>query len=77
MHHLRIQPSEVESLPYYEYFYIVKELSDMLKEQQKGNQKQEDMMNDRMDGMKSSMPKMPNMNNLGNMKAPAVKMPKF
>lgn len=49
----------------------------MLKEQQKGNQKQEDMMNDRMDGMKSSMPKMPNMNNLGNMKAPAVKMPKF
>jgi len=74
MHHLRIQPSEVESLPYYEYFYIVKELSEMLKEQQKGNTKQEESMNEKMDSMKSQMPKMPNM---GSMKAPSIKMPKF
>ena len=74
MHHLRIQPSEVESLPYYEYFYIVKELSEMLKEQQKGNSKQEESMNEQMSDMKSSMPKMPNMNS---MKAPSIKMPKF
>lgn len=71
MHHLRIQPSEVESLPYYEYFYIVKELSEMLKEQQKGNTKQEDSMNEKMDSMKSQTPKMPNM------KVPSIKMPKF
>lgn len=74
MHHLRIQPSEVESLPYYEYFYIVKELSEMLKEQQKGNTRQEESMNEKMDSMKSQMPKMPNM---ASMKAPSIKMPKL
>jgi len=74
MHHLRIQPSEVESLPYYEYFYIVKELSEMLKDQQKGNAKQEESMNEKMSDMKSQVPKIPNMNS---MKTPSIKMPKF
>lgn len=74
MHHLRIQPSEVESLPYYEYFYIVKELSTMLKEQQKGQQKQDDAQAEQMANMKSQMPKMPNMNSF---KPSAMKMPKF
>lgn len=46
----------------------------MLKEQQKGNTKQEESMNEKMDTMKSQMPKMPNM---GSMKAPSIKMPKF
>jgi hypothetical protein len=61
MHHLRIQPSEVESLPFYEYHYIVKELSTMLKEQEKGNSKQSEEMNEQMANIKSSQPKMPNM----------------
>ena len=74
MHHLRIQPSEIESLPYYEYFYIVKELSNMLKEQQKGNTRQEESTAATMDNMKSQMPKMPNMSS---MKTPSLKMPKL
>ena len=74
MHHLRIQPSEVESLPYYEYFYIVKELSTMLKEQQKGQQRQDEAQSEQMANMKSQMPKMPNMNSF---KPSSMKMPKF
>ena len=74
MHHLRIQPSEVESLPYYEYHYIVKELSTMLKEQNKGNAKQEEQVQEQMSSVKAQTPKMPNMNN---MKVPSIKMPKF
>lgn len=74
MHHLRIQPSEVEALPYYEYHYIVKELSDMLKEQQKGQDRQSEQMNDQMQGMKMQQPKLPKMQD---MKMPSIKMPKL
>lgn len=74
MHHLRIQPSEVEALPYYEYHYIVKELSDMLKEQQKGQDRQSEQMNDQMNGMKMQQPKLPKMQD---MKMPSIKMPKL
>lgn len=74
MHHLRIQPSEVEALPYYEYHYIVKELSDMLKEQQKGQDRQSEQMNDQMNGAKMQQPKLPKMQD---MKMPSIKMPKL
>ena len=46
----------------------------MLKEQQKGNTKQEETMNEKMDSMKSQMPKM---HNMGSMKVPSIKMPKL
>ena len=46
----------------------------MLKDQQKGNAKQEDSMNEKMSDMKSQVPKIPNMNS---MKTPSIKMPKF
>ena len=74
MHHLRIQPSEVEALPYYEYHYIVKELSNMLKEQQKGNDRQSEQMNEQMASSKASMPKMPK---LTQPKMPSMSMPKL
>jgi len=74
MHHLRIQPSEVEALPFYEYHYIVKELSGMLKEQQKGNDKQTEQMNEQMSGMKANQPKIPKMSD---MKMPKITMPKL
>ena len=82
MHHLRIQPSEVEALPYYEYFYIVRELSDMLKEQQKGQKQQEEDFQEQKSSFKQpQMPKMPNMGSMsGGFKAPtmpSVKMPKL
>ena len=34
LYHLRLQPSEVESMPYYEYENIVQNLIDILKEKQ-------------------------------------------
>lgn len=74
MHHLRLQPSEIEALPFYEYHYIIKELSAMLKEQNKGNSKQQEQANEQMAGMKMNNPKMPNMSN---MKMPSFKSPKL
>jgi len=61
-------------MPYYEYHYHLKELSTMLKDQQKGQEKEESSMNDQMSSMKSSMPKMPKM---PSMSQPNIKMPKL
>jgi len=71
---MKMQPSEIEAMPYYEYHYHLKELSTMLKEQQRGNEKEEASMNDQMSSMKSNMPKMPNM---GAMKMPNIKVPRL
>lgn len=46
----------------------------MLKEQNKGNAKQEEQVQEQMSSVKAQTPKMPNMNN---MKVPSIKMPKF
>ena len=35
LHHLRLQPSEIENMPYYEYVYHVDNLIEILKEKQK------------------------------------------
>ena len=74
MHHMKMQPSEIENMFYYEYHYHLRELSAMLKEQQKDSEKQESAQNDQMAAMKSSMPKMPNMSAP---KMPNIKMPKL
>jgi len=52
---LRIQPSEVEEMPYYEYHYMLDFLIKDIKEDNKRTQEQ----NDNQSGAK--MPKMPNM----------------
>jgi hypothetical protein len=76
-----LQPSEIEALPYYEYFYYVKNLVDHLKEQDKQQKKEQAHYDEQSANMqaqtKSSMPKMPSMGNMGSMKAPSVKMPKL
>lgn len=46
----------------------------MLKEQNKGNSKQQEQANEQMAGMKMNTPKMPNMSN---MKMPNFKSPKL
>lgn len=40
LYHLRLQPSEVENMPYYEYEYIVQNLIDILKEKQESEENQ-------------------------------------
>ena len=61
-----MQPSELEDMEYYEFHYLVKDLIEHLKEENKQNQGQ----NDTASGMMSNM-KMPNM------KMPNISMPKM
>jgi hypothetical protein len=80
LYHLRLQPSEVENLSFYEYENIVQNLIDILKEKQEAEEKQsrsssEDtnvskIMRDANKympaGAKSGMPSMPNMSSVSN-----------
>ena len=58
---LRIQPSEIENLEYYEFHYLVKDLIEHIKEENKQNQGQNDATAGAMSGMKMPNMKMPNM----------------
>ncbi len=76
-HHLHIQPSEIDDLCYYEYQWMVKDLVEMLKEQNGDKSTSQDQANEQMDKMKSQTSKYTkgfgnNMPKMGNMK-----MPKF
>lgn len=67
LYHLRLQPSEIEEMPYYEYEYIVENLINILKEKQEAEEGQSKDYNESMNSnkmmrdVKSSMPKMPSM----------------
>jgi HEAT repeat protein len=61
-----MQPSELENLEYYEFHYLVKDLVDYLKEENKQNQGQNDASSGMMNNMK-----------VPNMKVPNMKMPKM
>ena len=76
-HHLHIQPSEIDNLCYYEYQWMVKDLVEMLKEQngEKGNS--QESANEQMEQMKSNASKYTkniggNMPKLGNFKMPKM-----
>jgi len=82
LYHLRLQPSEVEILPYYEYEYIVKNLIDILKEKQEAEENQmngdensqltktmnnaKSMLPSNLSNPGSSMPKIPSMPSIAN-----------
>ncbi len=73
LYHLRLQPSEVEQMPYYEYEYIVENLINILKEKQEAEENQSKDYNESFNSNKmmssasSMMPKMPS--------TPSFKMP--
>lgn len=73
LYHLRLQPSEVEQMPYYEYEYIVENLINILKEKQEAEENQSKDYNESFNANKmmssanSMMPKMPS--------TPSFKMP--
>lgn len=69
-HHLRIQPSEVEALPFYEYEYLVEDLKQMLEDRRRedAGQSGEASVSKAMADAKRHMP---------NMSAPKVQAPKF
>jgi hypothetical protein len=66
MKHLRLQPSEVEQMPYYEYHYMLDYLIKDIKEQNKREQEQSDSQKSAMGSPK--MPKIP--------KIPSVNIPR-
>jgi sortase (surface protein transpeptidase) len=68
-----MQPSEIENMDYYEYWYYVKNLSDHLKQQQKQNKEQEEQYAgaSKNTTQHHKMPKTPNL------KVPNIKVPKL
>lgn len=74
-HHLHIQPSEIDNLCYYEYQWMLKDLVDMLKEQNGEKTGGQDQANEQMEQMKSNASKYTkgfgnNMPKMGNFKTP-------
>ena len=74
--HLRMQPSEIENMYYYEYWYYVKNLSDYIKEKNKQTKDQQEQANERQSSM-SSKYKTPKMPKVPTMRTPTLKMPKL
>jgi hypothetical protein len=77
LYHLRLQPSEIENMPFYEYEFIVQNLIDILKEKQEaeeGQSKQYADMNPNslMKNAQKNVPKMPSMDSF---KAPSFNFP--
>ena len=71
-----MQPSEIENMDYYEFWYYVKNLSDYIKEknkQQSAQQEQQEAQSSQM----SSAYKTPKMPKVPNIKPPSLKMPKL
>lgn len=80
-HHLHIQPSEIDVLHYYEYQWMVKDLIEMIKEQNGDKSSSQDSANEQMEKMKSTASKytkgfggnnMPKLGNMGNFKMPKI-----
>ena len=73
-----IQPSEINRLPYYEYEWILEDINEDHKEQEKRSKEEQKQY----DSMKQSMPNLNNMQrNIGksmpNMTLPKISIPKF
>jgi hypothetical protein len=77
MYHLHIQPSEIDKLDYYEYWYIVKDLAEYIKKQNDGQKGQEEAAAQQYgDPSKMAKQKMPSMKT-PSFKTPSFKTPKF
>jgi len=55
-----IQPSEIDKLPYYEYEWMLEDINEDHKEQEKRSKEEQQQY----DNMKKGMPNMNNMNNI-------------
>ena len=60
IYHLKLQPSEIEALDYYEYHYFVKDLADVLKKKQESDGKSNEEAQKQQTGYKMPNVKMPN-----------------
>lgn len=66
MYHLKLQPSEIEGLDYYEYWYYIKDMTEVIKKENKSNTEQQEQQANAQSSMK--MP---------SFKQPSFKMPKM
>jgi sortase (surface protein transpeptidase) len=73
--HLRLQPSEIENLYYYEYWYYVKNLQEYLKAKNKQQEDQQEQAEAQKNSYK--MHKTPKMPKVPNLKTPSLKTPKL
>ena len=71
-----MQPSEIENMYYYEYWYYVKNLSEYIKAKNKQQSEQQEQQEKQSASMRSqyASPKMPKAPTI---KTPSIKMPKF
>ena len=73
-----MSPSEIDQMVYYEYEWILDEINDYNKEQEKKSKEEQKQY----DSMKQSMPNLNNMShtmqkNMPNMSLPKISIPKF
>jgi hypothetical protein len=71
-----MQPSEIENMYYYEFWYYLKNLSEYIKEKNNQNSDQEEQTAQQQSDMNSKY-KMPSMPKVPQMKASSIKMPKM
>jgi hypothetical protein len=70
-----MQPSEIENMYYYEYWYYVKNLSEHIKAKNKQQGEQQEQQEQSMSSMKSQYaPKMPKTPKIS---TPSLRMPKM
>lgn len=63
---MRLQPSEVQEMPYYEFEYILENLIDILEKKKEAEEGQDEEAKDKQAGMMSqARGMMPNMPNIG------------
>lgn len=75
--HLRLQPSEIDNLDYYEYFYYVQNLKEHLEKKNKAQREQEEGANEKMSKYKKGMSTNPMAKNFKMPKMPNMNMPKI
>lgn len=71
-----MQPSEIENMYYYEFWYYVKNLSDYIKNKNKQQGEQQEQQDKQMSSMRSAY-KAPKMPKTPKISTPSIKMPKF
>ena len=71
-----MQPSEIENMYYYEFWYYVKNLSDYIKNKNKQQGDQLEQQDKQMSSMRSAY-KAPKMPKTPKISSPSIKMPKF
>ncbi|MDB9800924.1 hypothetical protein OAB94_00945 [Flavobacteriaceae bacterium] len=70
-----MQPSEIEEMFYYEYWYYVKNLQEHIKSKNKQQMDQQEHAESQRSSFKT--PQMPKAPNMSSFKAPSMKMPKM